>query len=38
MQMPMGKPSKPAAAKPAAPAKGAPAKPGSTGKSAAPKK
>jgi hypothetical protein len=34
----MGKPSKPAAAKPAAPAKGAPAKPGSIGKSAAPKK
>jgi len=38
MQLPMGKPSHPAAAQPAAPAKGAPAKPGSTGKSAAPKK
>jgi hypothetical protein len=34
----MGKPSKPAAAKPAAPAKGAPGKPSSIGKSAAPKK
>lgn len=36
--MPMGKPSKPAAAKPAAPSKGAPGKPTGVGKSAAPKK
>jgi hypothetical protein len=36
--MPMGKPSKPATAKPAAPAKGAPGKPTGVSKSAAPKK